>query len=285
MKEKEGKPDSEGGMTFWEHLDELRRVLIRSGIAIVVLTIIAFSFKGILFDLVILGPKNSDFITYRVLCKIGKALSLNFLCLEPSTINLININLAGQFMSHMTISIMAGIIIASPYVVFELWRFISPGLTENEKKNTHGAVAVISGLFILGVLFSYFLAVPLMVNFLGNYQVSESVVNQIALTSYTSTVTTLCFMMGLVFEFPIVVLFLTRIGIITPQFLHHYRKHTVIGILIISGLITPSPDIFSQMIVAFPLYLLFEISLLLSHKIYRKMKKLEDTEENDIPQE
>ena len=133
MKKSRRKPNDEEGMTFWEHLDQLRGVLIRSIVAIILLTIIAFSFKGILFDIIILGPKNSDFITYRILCKIGKALSMNFFCLEPSTIKLININLAGQFMSHMTISIMAGFIIASPYIVWEFWRFIKPGLTENEK--------------------------------------------------------------------------------------------------------------------------------------------------------
>ena len=260
----------------WEHLDELRGVLIRSIIAIILLTLVAFSFKGILFDLIILGPKNSDFITYRVLCRIGKALSINSFCLEPSTIKLINIELAGQFMSHMTIAIMAGFIVASPYIVWELWRFIKPGLTENEKKNTSGAVGVISGLFIAGVLFSYFLAVPLMVNFLGNYQVSASVVNQIALTSYTSAVTTMCFLMGLVFEFPIVVLFLTKIGILTPGFLKRYRKHTIVVILIVAGFITPSPDVFSQLIVAFPLYLLFEISLQLSKRIYRKKQTNRD---------
>ena len=276
MKDDKTKQDDKEGMTFWEHLDELRGVLIRSIIAIILLTIIAFSFKSILFDLIILGPKNSDFITYRVLCRIGKALSINSFCLEPSTIKLINIDLAGQFMSHMTIAIMAGFIIASPYIVWEFWRFIKPGLTENEKKNTSGAVGVISGLFIAGVLFSYFLAVPLMVNFLGNYQVSTSVANQIALTSYTSAVTTMCFLMGLVFEFPIVVLFLTKIGILTPGFLKRYRKHTIVVILIVAGFITPSPDIFSQLIVAFPLYLLFEISLHLSKRIYRKMQALRD---------
>ena len=277
MKNDSTKQDDDEGMTFWEHLDELRGVLIRSIIAIILLTLVAFSFKGILFDLIILGPKNSDFITYRVLCRIGKALSINSFCLEPSTIKLINIELAGQFMSHMTIAIMAGFIVASPYIVWELWRFIKPGLTENEKKNTSGAVGVISGLFIAGVLFSYFLAVPLMVNFLGNYQVSASVVNQIALTSYTSAVTTMCFLMGLVFEFPIVVLFLTKIGILTPGFLKRYRKHTIVVILIVAGFITPSPDVFSQLIVAFPLYLLFEISLQLSKRIYRKKQLVRDT--------
>ena len=142
-------------------------------------------------------------------------------------------------------------------------------------------MAVISGLFITGVLFSYFVAVPLMVNFLGNYQVSASVVNQIALTSYTSAVTTMCFLMGLVFEFPIVVLFLTRIGILTPQFLTRYRKHTIVVILIVAGFITPSPDIFSQLIVAIPLYLLFEISIQLSRKIYKKLQRQEESEENE----
>jgi sec-independent protein translocase protein TatC len=275
MKERR-KTEDEEGMTFWEHLDEFRGVLIRSVIAIILVTVVAFSFKSILFDYIILAPKDADFITYRILCGIGRKLSVSFLCLQPSTINLININLAGQFMAHMTISIMSGFVVASPYIVWEFWRFIKPGLTGLEKKNTRGAVAVISGLFIAGVLFSYFLAVPLMVNFLGNYQVSPAVVNQIALNSYTGAVTMMCFLMGLVFEFPIIVLFLTRIGILSPKLLTRYRKHTIVIILIVAGLITPSPDIFSQMIVAFPLYILFEISLQLSKRTYRKMTRKEE---------
>jgi sec-independent protein translocase protein TatC len=258
------------GMTFWEHLDELRGVIFRSLGFILFFTILAFSFKGILFDTIILGPKNADFITYRVLCKIGQILSLDFFCLDPVSINLININLAGQFMSHMTISIMAGVILSSPFIIWQFWRFIKPGLTEKEKQSTHGAVSIISGLFILGVLFSYFIAVPLMINFLGNYHVSESVSNQIALTSYISAVTSICFLMGLIFEFPVIVLFLTKIGLLTPQFLSQYRKHTIVAILIIAGLITPSPDIFSQLVVSLPLYILYEISLQLSRRTYRK---------------
>jgi sec-independent protein translocase protein TatC len=283
MKDNHRIPDNEEGMTFWEHLDELRGVLIRIVVILIILTIVAFSFKGILFDYILLAPKNSDFITYRVLCSIGKALSIPSFCLEPSTIRLININLAGQFMSHMTLSIMAGFIISSPFIVWQLWRFIRPGLTAREQKGTRGAVAVISGLFITGVLFSYFLVVPLMVNFLGNYQVSESVTNQIALTSYTSAVTTLCLMMGVVFEFPVVVLFLTRIGIITPQFLRRYRKHTIVFILIVAGLITPSPDIFSQLIVSVPLYILFEISVQLSKKTYRTITHREEAVDTEVP--
>ena len=257
-------------MTFWEHLDELRGVLIRSIIAIVIITIVAFSLKHILFDYIILGPKNSDFITYRVLCKLGKFLGMNSFCLDTSSIHLINISLAGQFMAHMTTSIITGLIVTSPYIIWELWRFIAPGLSPAERKNTRGAVFVISFLFLSGVLFSYFLAVPLMVNFLGNYQVSESVTNQIALVSYTSAVTTMTLLMGLVFEFPVIVLFLTKIGILTPAFMAKHRKHTIVAILILAGLITPSPDIFSQLIVAIPLYTLYEISVQLSKKIFRK---------------
>jgi sec-independent protein translocase protein TatC len=268
MRKKTTEGDRE--MTFWEHLDELRSVLIRGIVAIFLLSILAFSFKHILFDYVILAPKNSDFITYRVLCKLGKLIGVSSFCLDTSSLHLINISLAGQFMAHMTTSFIAGFVVASPYIIWELWRFITPGLTTNERKSTRGAVLVISGLFLTGVLFSYFLAVPLMVNFLGNYQVSESIANTIALDSYTGAVTTMTLMMGLIFEFPVIVLFLTKIGILTPSFMAKYRKHTIVFILITAGLITPSPDIFSQLVVAIPLYALYEISVQLSKKIYRK---------------
>jgi sec-independent protein translocase protein TatC len=268
-------PDPEE-MTFWDHLDEFRGVIIRGIIAIVVIGILAFTFKGILFDYIILAPKSSDFITYRVLCKLGKMLSIDSFCLEPSTINLINIELAGQFMAHMMIALIAGLVVAIPYIIFEMWRFVSPGLTQKERDNTRGVVFIVSALFLVGILFSYFLVVPLMVNFLGNYQVSESVVNTISLTSYTSSVTTLTLLMGLIFEFPVVVVFLTKIGIVTPMLLKTYRKHTLVIIFIVAGLITPSPDIFSQLIVAIPLYGLFEISIVVSKRIYKRKELEED---------
>lgn len=263
-------------MTFWEHLDELRGALIRSIIAIIILTIIAIVFKKVLFDYVILAPKDPDFITYRILCKLGKMISVNALCPDTAALHLININLAGQFMSHMTVSLIAGFIVASPYIVWEFWRFISPGLTDIERKNTRGAVLIISLLFITGVLFSYFIVVPLMVSFLGSYQVSVTVTNQIALNSYTGSVTTMTLLMGLIFEFPVVVLFLTKIGIITPSFLKKYRKHTIVVILIIAGLITPSPDIVSQLVVAIPLYGLYEVSLMVSNRMFRKRMESEE---------
>jgi sec-independent protein translocase protein TatC len=174
----------------------------------------------------------------------------------------------------MMVSFVAGCIVSSPYIIWKFWRFIKPGLTEEEIKHSRGAVLIISSLFITGVLFSYYLVVPVMVNFLGNYQVSTSVSNQIALNSYVGSVTTMTLLMGLIFEFPIVVVFLTRIGILNPMILKKYRKHTLVVILIVAGIITPSPDIFSQLVVSIPLYVLYEISLQLSTKMYRKKQEL-----------
>jgi sec-independent protein translocase protein TatC len=275
-KERVSKNDHpEKEMSFWDHLDELRALLFRSIIAVVVAMITAFVFKEFLFDHVILAPKNSDFITYRVLCKLGKLISVNSLCFDTASLNLINISLAGQFMSHMTVSLVAGFIVATPYIIWEFWRFVKPGLTPVEIKYTRGAVLIISSLFLTGILFSYFLVVPVMVNFLGNYHVSASVTNQIALNSYVGSVTTMTLLMGLIFEFPIVVFFLTRIGILNPSLLKKYRKHTIIFILIAAGIITPSPDIFSQLVVSVPLYVLYEISLVISSRIYRKRSEMD----------
>jgi len=257
-------------MTFWEHLDELRGTLWRIIIAILVTSIFAFAFKEILFDSIILAPKSKTFITYRVFCKLGEWLAMPTLCIDPSQFQLININLAGQFTSHMNISLVAGLILALPFVLWELWRFVKPGLTEQEIRSSRGAVSIITILFVTGVLFSYFIVSPLMINFLGGYAVSSAVSNQISLTSYVSSITLMTLLMGLLFELPVLILFLTKIGIITPKKLRKYRKHTIISILIIAGVITPSPDVFSQVIVAFPLYGLFELSLAISSRMYRK---------------
>jgi sec-independent protein translocase protein TatC len=271
-----GSAGAEGDkeMTFWEHLDELRGTLWRIIIAILLASIAAFTFKEVLFDYIILAPRSKTFITYRAFCSLGEWLSIPSLCIDPSQFQLININLAGQFTSHMNISLVAGLIIALPYVLWELWRFIKPGLSEKEIRSSRGAVSVVSLLFVTGVLFSYFIVAPLMINFLGGYKVSDAVNNQISLTSYVGSITMMTLLMGLLFELPVLVLFLTKIGIITPRHLRKYRKHTIIGILIIAGIITPSPDVFSQVIVAVPLYALFELSLAISSGIYRKKEEL-----------
>jgi len=257
-------------MTFWEHLDELRGILWRSLIALVIAAILAFIFKNILFDHILLALKSPDFLTYRLLCKAGTWLNFSSLCIDPSEFQLININLAGQFMSHMNISLIAGLILALPYILWELWRFIKPGLTTVEIRNSRGAVAITTLLFLTGVLFSYFIVAPLMINFLGGYEVSSSVKNQISLTSYVSSVTLLTLLMGLLFELPVLVLFLTRIGILNPYLLKKYRKHTLVAILIMAGVITPSPDVLSQVVVAVPLYALYELSVFISARTNRK---------------
>lgn len=271
MKRDQGSEPGEGAeMTFWEHLDELRGTIWRIVIALFVTSIAAFVFKEVLFDEILLAPKSKDFITYRLLCRLGDWLSMPSLCMDPSQFELININLAGQFTSHMNISLVTGLILALPYALWELWRFIKPGLTPAEIRNSRGAVMVTSLLFLTGVFFSYFIAAPLMISFLGGYTVSVSVSNQVALTSYVSAITMMTLLMGLLFELPVLVLFLTKIGILSPASLRKYRKHTLIGILILAGIITPSPDVFSQMVVAVPLYALFEVSLLISARMYRK---------------
>lgn len=256
-------------MTFWDHLDELRWHILRSLVAVMLLTIIAFLNREIIFDYIILAPSTSDFFTNRALCKLGEWLSLNALCIKEMKLQIINIKMSGQFLTHMYISLVAGFIMAFPYVLWEIWRFIKPAMKESEKKYSSGGVFISSILFLAGILFSYFLIVPLTVNFLGTYHVSESVFNQISLSSYISTVVSVTFAVGLVFELPILVYFLTKIGILTPDFMKKNRKYMYVIMLILSAIITP-PDMFSQVLVVFPLIILYEFSIGVSNRIYKK---------------
>lgn len=256
-------------MSFWEHLEELRGHLIRSVAAILILSIVAFINKKIIFDYVILAPKDPHFITNRFFCKMGELLSLKALCIGEFNLSLQNINMSGQFMMHMYISVVAGLVVAAPYILYEFWRFVKPALHSSEKKHSRGAVLASSGLFILGVMFSYFIIVPLTINFFGTYQISESVVNQINLNSYISTIVSVTLATGLVFELPILVYFLTKIGILTPSFMKKTRKYMLIIVLTLSAIITP-PDVFSQILVSLPLFLLYEVSIRISSRVYRK---------------
>jgi len=258
----------ESEMTFWEHLEALRWHIVRSVAAVLVLAIAAFLNKDLIFKTIILAPKSSEFITNRLLCKLGDFLSLPSLCIGTFNLKLINIQMAGQFMIHMYISAFSGLIIAIPYILWELWRFVKPALHENEARHARGAVFYSSLLFLLGVLFAYFLIVPMAVLFLGSYNVSESVQNQIALGSYISTVVSLTFSVGVVFELPILVFFLTRVGVITPMFMRKNRKFMIVVVLIIAAIITP-PDVFSQLLVTFPLLGLYELSILISDRVYK----------------
>lgn len=270
---KKASKSPEKEMSFWEHMEELRWHLVRSIIVIVILSVVAFLNRHIIFDQIILAPKNSDFLTNRLLCKLSDLVHVKSLCLDNVNLEIININMSGQFLTHMYVSIVAAIIAAFPYLLWEIWRFIQPALLPNEKKYSKGAVSVSSLLFMIGVLFSYYLIVPLTINFFGTYQVSESVQNTISLSSYISTVVSVTISVGVVFELPILVYFLTKVGIITPNFMKKNRKYMVVILLTVSAIITP-PDIFSQILVCIPLMLLYEFSLLVSRRVYqRKLKE------------
>jgi len=256
--------------SFWEHLNDLRWLLLRSVIVIIILAIAAFVFKDIIFDKIIFAPKSSSFITNRFFCRLADWLSIKDLCFENANIKLINTNLSGQFMTHMYVSFIAGLIVGSPYVIWELWRFIKPALYEKEKQHTKGAVLIVSLLFWLGVLFSYFVIVPLMINFLGTYQVSSSVANLIDLNSYISSVTSMVFSVGLVFELPVIVYVLAKVGLVTGKFMKKNRRYAIVIILTVAAVITPSTDMFSQILVSLPLFLLYEVSIVIAKKTSAK---------------
>lgn len=263
--------DEQGNtMSFWSHLEELRGHLVRSAVAIFLLAIAAFIAKDIIFDYVILAPKEPYFLTNRLFCSMAEKLSMPALCINKNPVQIINIELAGQFKTHIMVSLIAGLIVAFPYIIYEFWRFIKPALHPREKDNSRGAVFIMSLLFLSGVCFSYFLIAPLTINFLGSYQVSSMVANQIALRSYITTVTMVTFATGLVFELPVIVYFLSRVGVLTPAFMRKNRKVAFILIIALAAIITP-PDVFSQVLVGIPLYVLYEISIRVSARVNRQL--------------
>ena len=256
-------------MTFWDHLEELRSHIFRSLAAIFVLSIVAFIAKSFIFDVIILAPKSEDFITNRLLCRLSELVHVDALCIGRLNLSIQNINMSGQFMMHLYVSLVAGLILAAPYVIWELWRFIMPALKPKEKMYSRGAVFFSSLLFLAGVGFSYFLIVPLTINFLGTYQVSPDVPNQIQLNSYVSTLVSVTIAVGIVFELPILVFFLTKVGVVTPSFMRRNRKIMLVLVLVVSAIITP-PDIFSQILVCIPLMGLYELSIKISERVYRQ---------------
>jgi sec-independent protein translocase protein TatC len=268
-KKKQAPVLDEKEMSFWDHLTELRSTLIRSIIAIVVFAIVAFANKDFIFNEIILAVKESDFITNRTLCTLGQILGIEYFCVNDLSLEIININMSGQFMTHMYISFVAGVIVAAPYIIFEFWRFVKPALYLEERSNSGSAVFVSSFLFLSGILFSYFLIVPLTLNFFGSYHVSQMVQNQISLNSYISTVVVVTLSIGLVFELPVLIYFLTKIGIVDTTFLKKNRKYMLVIVLILSAIITP-PDVFSQVLVTVPLMILYEFSIILAKRAEKK---------------
>jgi sec-independent protein translocase protein TatC len=260
-------------MTFLDHLEELRWHLIRATLSIVILGSVAFLLKGFIFDYILFGPKKTDFITYQWFCQISQTLGQgNSFCITEMPFRIQSRTLAGQFSAHLWTSILAGFIVGFPYVLYEFWRFISPGLHINERKNARGFIFVASFLFFLGVLFGYYIVTPLSINFLGNYSVSEEVFNDFDLSSYIGMLRASVLACGLIFELPILIYFFTKIGLITPAFLRKNRKFALVIVLSLSAIITP-PDIASQIIVSIPVLILYEVSIWISKWVYRRQQK------------
>lgn len=268
--------EDEKEMTFLDHLEELRWHLIRSLLAIVVFAIAAFLSKDLIFHTIILGPSRIDFWTYGALCDLADFMRLPSLCIDKLPFIIQSRQMTGQFTMHITSSFVVGLICAFPYTFWEIWRFVKPGLYPKERKAARGATFYVSLLFMMGVIFGYFIVTPLSVYFLSNYQLDPSILNEFDIVSYVNTVITLVIACALLFQLPIVVYFLTRAGLITPEFLKTYRKHAIIVILILGAILTP-PDPFSQILVAIPLLGLYQVSIFISKRVVRR-EKIESTE-------
>ncbi len=235
-------------MTFWDHLDVLRSSLIRMAVAVAVLAVAAFVLKEQLFS-VVLAPRSSDFVTYRLLG------------VTPFHLHLMNTGLTEQFMIHMRTALYAGLLAASPYVLYELFRFVSPGLYQNERRYAGWIVGAAYVMFLVGTLVNYFVVFPLTVRFLGTYQVSPDVANMLTLQSYVDTLLGMSLVMGVVFELPVVCGLMGRMGLLTDQWMNDYRRHAVVAILVVAAIITPTTDVFTLFVVALPIYLLYEVSI------------------------
>lgn len=245
-------------LSFWEHLDVLRGMLVKIAVVTVVFAIVAFIFKDELFA-VILAPKEVDFFTYKLLGGVSSWLAGG--TVDSFHVALINTGLASQFIIHMQVAMAAGAFCASPYILYQLFRFVSPALYANERKYAVGVVGWGYLLFMLGVLVSYFLIFPLTFRFLGTYQVSVEVENMISLQSYISTLLMMCLSMGIVFEIPILSWLFAKMGFLTAPFMRTYRKHAVVIILIVAAVITPTSDVFTLLLVSLPMWLLYEASI------------------------
>jgi sec-independent protein translocase protein TatC len=269
-KKKKKEPKAE--MSFLDHLETLRWHIIKSMCAIIIFGTLAYIYSDFVWNSIILAPNSNDFWTSRMVIKLNNLFGMKSEGLLKHPLNLINFEMSGQFMVDVWTAIIAGFIIAFPYVVYQFWSFVKPALYENEKRHASGAVLIMSSLFIVGCLFGYYLIVPFSIDWLAGYTISDKVVNQINILSYISTVTSIVLSGGIAFELPVVIYFLSKIGLLTPKFLRKYRRHSYVILLIIAAIITP-PDVLSQMIVSIPLILLYEVSIFISARVDKAHKK------------
>ncbi|KAA6327212.1 Sec-independent protein translocase protein TatC [termite gut metagenome] len=272
------------GMTFWEHLEELRWTIIRSVIALFVFAIGGFIVMPYIYDNVIMGPTRPDFFLYRYLCKATSAFPfMPDFCDDTFIVQIININLASQFFRHMTTSFWLALILTFPYLTFELWRFVSPALYESEKKNIKGVFLFGTVMFFIGCVVGYALVFPITLRFLAGYQLSDLIVNQISLDSYMDNFLMLTFIMGIVFELPLLSWLLSKLGLLNKSFFKKYRRHAVVALLLLAAVITPSGDPFTLSVVFIPLYFLYELSSFFVNPAPKKNEE-EDEEETYIPE-
>lgn len=263
-------------MSFVDHLEELRWHVIRALASIFIFGIIAFLAKGFVFHDIILAPSRTDFLSYRVMCEVGQKIGSDVLCVDQMGFTIQSRQMSGQFTMHLLVSAILGLAAAFPYAFWEIWRFVRPGLYPQERKNSQGAVFFVSVLFALGLLFGYYVVSPISINFLAGYQVDPTIVNEFDLSSYISTLTTLCLACAFMFEMPVIVFFLTKAGLVTPETMKLYRRHAFVIILVVGAIITP-PDVISQLLISMPLMLLYEASIRISRSIRNKdLKRLNE---------
>ena len=265
-----------GEMSFLDHLEELRWLLVRSSVAIIIMALATYFVSDYIFDVIIFGPTNPNFITYRFFCDASHYLGFaDSICITELPFTIQNTSMEGQVNMFVWTCITAGFILAFPYVLWELWKFISPALYEKEKKNAKVFIFVASILFFLGVLFGYFVIVPMSINFVATFSVSSVVKNEFNLDSYIGMIKTSVIAAGLFFELPIVIYFLTKLGLVTPSFLRKYRKYAIVIVLIVAAIVTP-PDVVSQITVAIPMLLIYEASIFISVFVMKKNKEKEN---------
>ena len=261
--------EEEEGMSFLDHLEALRWHLLRAVTAVLIFTVVAFIAKDFVFGVLILGPSKVDFLTYRVLCDIGNYFGISALCINELPFTIQSRQMTGQFSMHMTSSMVVGLIAAFPYLFYEVWKFISPGLYAQERNAARGAVFFVSFLFLSGASFGYFVLSPLSINFLANYQLDPSIANEFDITSYVSTLSMLVLASAIMFQLPVVVYFLSMSGLVTSKMLQSYRRHSIVVILIVSAIITP-PDVISQLLIAMPILVLYEVGIVIAKRLEKK---------------
>ena len=260
-------------MSFLDHLEVLRWHLVRSSIAVLSVTVVAFVFfKKFIFETIVFGPTTPEFYTYKLFCSISQKFNTEGLCIKEFPFTLQSTEVGENFSIHIWTSITAGFIIAFSYVLWEIWKFISPGLYKKERKNAVAFIFISSMLFFAGVTFGYFVITPISINFFGSYSVSETIQNDFKIASYIAMMKSAVLASGVMFELPVVIYFLSKMGIVTPTFLKTYRKHAVVVVLILAAAITP-PDVISQIIVTIPILILYEVSIVITSVVYKRANK------------